>query len=573
MTKAEKYAIKNWLPQIATKDNIPDFTDTSHAGSVFVSGDQEGYTMNKFTITSENIEKAVETVSTFLQKYKIAQKDILRLTLALEDTLLNYLEAFGEDTVCSIKCIRHFGRLRVELAVNGDRCDVLASNDEDDFSRKLMSGIGMAPGWQYRNGQNIITFTPNKKKTSQMVYIVASILLALVGGSLSRLLPQTTQLFISEQLLTPIFDAFLGLLNGVSGIMIFLSVAWGICSIGDMSTLTTIGKKMVSRMLLMMTLISTVFALLILPLFHFTKGTGTGTVNLSGLFDMILGMIPANMLTPFTEGSLLQIIFIAVMVGVALLILGEKTSLVSSFVDQANTVVQHTMEVICSFVSIIIFISLYNMVLSGDFSVLLEAYKAPILILLGFLFAMCIYLFLICVTLKVKPTVFLRKMMPSFLIALTTASSSAALPTIMDTCKKQYGVDKKIINFGVPLGRIILGIGLVMEFIVISFCMSEIYAVSVTPLWIIMTIFTSVILKIATPPIPGGAVALYTILFNQLGIPLEGLAVTVAIDVIADFFATATDMFCLQSELVILSGKLHMLNTDKLRHNSSDTAI
>lgn len=528
--------------------------------------------MNYFTIANENIEKAVETVSSFLEKNKVEKKDILRSALALEDTLLNYRDVFGEETQCNLKCISRFGRLRIELVVNGESHDIFASGDEDDFSRKLMSGIGMAPVWQYKNGGNIVIFSPKKKKRSQMVYIFSAILLALIGGTLSGFLPEAAQLFISEQLLTPIFDTFLGLLNGVAGIMIFLSVIWGICSIGDVSALTVIGKKMISRMLLMMTSVTAIFMVAILPLFNFTRSTSSAdgvSFNFSGLFDMILGIIPSNLITPFTDGSFLQIVFIAAMIGIALLVLGSKVPTVTSFIEQANTIIQLVLEVICSFVFIIIFISLYNMALTGSFSVLIEAYKAPLLTLSGCLFGMIVYTCIICITKKVKPSVFLSKTMPSFLIALTTASSSASLSSLMETCEKQHGVDQKIVNFGVPLGRILFGIGSVTEFIVLSFCMAEIYHVPVTPIWIVMTLITSIILKIATPPIPGGSVALCTILFNQLGIPLEGLPIAVAIDVIADFLLTATDVFCLQSELIVVSGKLDMLDTDKLRRKKT----
>lgn len=510
----------------------------------------------------------MEEVSSFLRKYKVEQKEILRLTLALEDTLLNYRDVMGEDAYACLKCIHRFGRLRIELSVAGNSFNVFAAGEDEDFSRMLLAGIGMAPVWQYRNGQNIIVFTPGKKKPSQLLFLFAAILLALSGGALSRLLPENVQTVLSVQLLTPVSDAFLGLLNAVAGIMIFLAVVWSICSIGDMATLTTIGKKMLSRMLFMMTLLPTIFALCILPLFHFAGMSGGGGVDLSGPFGMLLGIIPTNLITPFAEGNFLQIIFIAAIVGIALLVLGGKTSLIVSFIEQANLLFQLILEVICSLIALEIFISIYNMVLSGSYTVLAEAYKAPLLTLAGCLFADCVYLCGICIRNRVKPGVLLRKIMPSFLIGLTTASSSAAMSAVLETCEKEYGIDKKLVSFGVPLGQIIFGIGSVIEFIVLGFCMAEIYGVAVSPVWIGMTIFTSVILKIATPPIPGGSVALCTILFGQLGLPMEGLAVAVAIDVIADFFITATDIFCLQGELIVLSGKLNMLDEERLR--SSD---
>lgn len=519
---------------------------------------------DKFNLTNQAIEIAVETTSDFLQKYKIEKKEILRTTLTLEDTLLNYQDTFGEKTVCSLKCVHRFGRIRIELTVHGENYNPFTSGDDEDFSRILLSGIGMAPAWQYRNGQNIVIFSPKKKNPSQMVYIASAVVLAFVCGVLSKLLPQNVQDLICGGILVPIFDTFLGLLNAVAGIMIFLSVVWGICGIGDMATLSNLGKRMIGRMLFMMTFLPTVFALCILPLFHFSGGGAKEKIDLSGPFSMLLGIIPDNMITPFTEGNFLQIIFIAAMVGIALLVLGNKTSLVVSFIEQANSVVQLLLEAICSAISVVIFISLYSMIMNGSFSILLKAYKAPIFILLSCLFAIVVYLCIICITTKVKPIVFIRKVMPSFLIGLTTASSSAAMTTTMETCEKQFGIDKKIVNFGIPLGQILFATNSVIEFIVIAFCMAEIYSVAVTPVWIAMAIFASVILTVATPPIPGGSVALCTILFTQLGLPIDGIAVAVAIDVIVDFFITAAEIFCLQSELVITSYKLNMLDIVKL---------
>lgn len=524
--------------------------------------------MDKFKITNESIEQAVERASAFLRDYKLEQKDSLRLTLALEEALLRYRDAFGADAVCSLKCAHRLGRLRIELAVEGRSLNPFASDDEEDFSQILLTGLGLAPTWQYKNGQNLIVFSPKKKKPSQIVYILAAVALALVSGVLSRLLPAGVQAFLVNDLFTPIADTFLGLLNAVAGLMIFLSATWSICSIGDIATLTSIGKKMIGRMLLMLLAIPAVFALCVQPLFRFASGAGIGSVDLAGPFSMILGIVPTSLLAPFLEGNFLQIMFLAAIAGAALLALGGKASLIVSFIEQANSFVQLVLEAICSLISIVIFITIYNMILTGSFTALAEAYKAPILIVLGCVFAMAVYTVWICLKHKVRPAVFLRKVMPTFLIGLTTASSAAAMSGVMDTCKKQYGIDEKIVNFGVPLGQILFGIGSVMDFMVLSFCMAEVCDVAVTPVWLVMAVVTSVILTVATPPIAGGGVALCTILFTQLGIPSEGLAIAVAIDVIADFLVTATNVFCRQSELILLAGKLDRMDTDCLRQKS-----
>lgn len=69
----------------------------------------------------------------------------------------------------------------------------------------------------------------------------------------------------------------------------------------------------------------------------------------------------------------------------------------------------------------------------------------------------------------------------------------------------------------------------------------------------------------AAPPIPGGALACYTIFFMQLGIPLEGLALAIAMNVVFDFIATAFNMTCLQLQLTALADRLGMLDVKSLR--------
>ena len=71
----------------------------------------------------------------------------------------------------------------------------------------------------------------------------------------------------------------------------------------------------------------------------------------------------------------MQIIFLAIPVGMAMLILGERTGTVAVFLDQANAIVLLLMEGISAFVPVFIFGSLFNMILGNHFSVLLKAYK------------------------------------------------------------------------------------------------------------------------------------------------------------------------------------------------------
>lgn len=95
--------------------------------------------------------------------------------------------------------------------------------------------------------------------------------------------------------------------------------------------------------------------------------------------------------------------------------------------------------------------------------------------------------------------------------------------------------------------------------------MAEIYGVTVSPVWLATACLITIVLAVAAPPIPGGALTCYTILFVQLKIPMEAVAVTIALNVILEFITTAVNLFCLQAELVELAAGLDMLDVRRLR--------
>ena len=399
------------------------------------------------------------------------------------------------------QCRKRINRLYVSFSILGEKNDVVHTDggEESAIMKGILSGMGEIPTWQFKNGVNYLTFTLKKKKLSPAVSLLAAVALALFCGMVSSFLPEKTVNFLSEEIITPVFDTFMGLLSAVSGPLIFLSVAGGIYNIGDIATLGKVGKRMISRFLWMT------------------------------------------------------------------LILGNRAAIVSLFLEQANAIILLIMENISAFVPVFIFGSLFNMILGKNFSVLLKAYKVLPVMLLGDVFLMAVYTGLVCIRKKVSMAAFLKKVFPVFLIGLTTASSAAAFLENRKVCEEKLGIDKKIVNIGVPLGQVVFMPGFSILYFVMGICMAEIYGVRISPVWLITALIIAVVLAVATPPIPGGALACYTILLLQLEIPAQAIVVAVAINVILDFFATAVDLFCLEAELTELAGSLGMLDVEKIR--------
>ena len=105
-------------------------------------------------------------------------------------------------------------------------------------------------------------------------------------------------------------------------------------------------------------------------------------------------------------------------------------------------------------------------------------------------------------------------------------------------------------------------------FFCVGICLAELYSVNITPSWLLTLFLLAVVISIAAPPIPGGALTCYTILICGLKIPAEAITIAVAMNVVMEFVATGINLFCLQMDLIELAGSMDMLDVKVLRSRS-----
>lgn len=517
--------------------------------------------MEKITLTNENIVAVDQKIEKFLSAVQCTQDNKLRLKLAAESVLLQYQEVFGSDKELKIKFVKRFGNYSIEFSLKEEKFDPFESDEElnSEILRSVLSFMEILPVYRYKNGTNIIIFNVVKKKRSQFASLGLAVVSAVISGMLCLFLPEQYTLFIRDNLITPLFNSFMGLLNATATPLIFLSVTWGIYSIGDTATLGKIGKRMISRFLII-TFLSTSLVCCFYMLFFTVSDTASGSLAFFELYTMILNIIPSNLIKPFVEGNPIQVIFIAVLFGLSMLILGSKTSQVAALVDQINLIIMLIMKGVTALIPFFVFCSIFIMILNNNFSLLIKTYKLFILLTASCFFIMAAYTCIVSLRKKINPLLLTNKLFPTFIITITTASSATAYSTNVDTCINRLGIDPKVVHLGLPLGQTLFMPGAALLFLCSSLCMAEIFGTPISLTWIIMGIITSCILAIAAPPVPGGAVTCYTILYTQLGLPAESIAVIITLNIIFDFLATATNIFCLQTELIELAGDINMLD-------------
>ena len=521
--------------------------------------------METFHFSNSDIDLACERAGEFLAKSGVDRREALRQRLTLEEVLLDYQAEFGEEAAYKLKCTRRLHAIRLEIEIAGKSFNPLEKENEDGaLINGLLAGIGLAPTYSYKNGKNYIVFAPKKKPVSGTVKMLAAIVLAVAFGLFLNLLPEGVRAGTNAYLLTPITNAFMGLISAVSGPLIFLSVLGSICSMGNMETLGRIGSKTIKIILLYMTVIA-IFMTAFACLFYPVKQGGGGASNVSQILDLIYDIIPSNLFAPFISGNALQLIFISVIVGLAMLVLSTRVNGIFKLVEQLSSIVQTMMSGLSSMLPILIFVLFTGMISSGNFGIILSSWKTVLVIVLMVLICYVLNNLRIALMKKVSPVLLFKKAWPTLMIALTTASSAAAFSTNVRDSNKKFGIDKKLVDFGIPLGQVLFMPGFVALLFGMAIGFAESNGIEITLSWMIINCVTSLLVSFAVPPVPGGAMMGFTVVFAQLGIPMDVMGVALAINAITDFPCTAGNVSFWQLTMIDVADSLNMLDKETLR--------
>lgn len=508
-----------------------------------------------------------------MQAFLVAQgtpsKEITRCRLSVEEIMSAWQSGLGAQKECAIICRKRFSRLYVTLTAVGERTDPYQAQEDDaDFAdgRSLLARLGLAAQFSYNNGVNEVLLSPPGKPHNPIIPVIAAIVLALAAAALLSVLPAQTRSAVSTNIVSPLFATLLNLLSTIATPMIFLAVCSGIYSIGDIALLGKVSTKLVLRFIII-TFISLIGVLLatvwLFPVQMSTGGMGKGAAALT-IYQMLLDIVPKNIISPFIEGNALQVIFMGCACGVGALVLGKKVSGLAQIAEQLHSLVQLIMSAIGRLVPLFIFTCVLDLCISGGLERLSGAGKQVVLCIAVIIFIVAIYAFIVSHKTGVPVSLLFKKLFPTFLVSISTASAAAAFSVNTETCKRKLGISQKLVDFGVPLGQVLFMPLRAIAFLISALCIGEMYSVAITPMWLLIAVLVSGILAIASPPIPGGALSGYTILFLQLGIPTPGIALAISIDLVMDFLLTAINVFCLQSELVLLARGMDMLDKKQL---------
>lgn len=525
----------------------------------------KGYS-RKLVLTAQGIDESAEVISGFLKDLKTEKREILRLRLSVEEMLLKWQNHFGDEKEVEIACFSYFGQPTVQLKLAGEPFDPLGNEDDDSYgtwSRKLLSGLQSTPMYSYSRNTNAVTFKLVRKRLSPVLMLLCAIIAAAIVGFIGMNMPEGIRSAAVSEVLTPICDTYINVIN-FSGIpLIFLSVMLGICGIGDSSSFGYIGKKMIGHFMLSLSIITVAAAVISYPFYSFTHGQGAVNIAYGDFLDMILGFLPTNLFKPFVDCSAMQLIIMGVIFGIAILKLEPRAHGIFDMFDQLNEILLLVSVWVTRIIPFFVFIILVKSIWAGETEQILLTWKSWLLVIVLQLISTAALIAVVCIRNRVSVAAVVKKVTATFIIALGTNSCGATIPEIFSATGR-LGVNPQMMLFGIPIGTSIYKPACAIRIIVLSYFFVSMYDVEVSFQWFVMAAMMAIIFSIAAPAIPGGMMIFYPMLFAQLGIPEAAISIMLAVDILFDAPSTAFCMVDAELALADQAGRLDMIDKETL---------
>ena len=363
----------------------------------------------------------------------------------------------------------------------------------------------------------------------------------------------------------PFGTIFINLLKLIAVPLILASLIKGISDLKDISKLSKMGGRTIG-LYVMTTILAVSIGLVIVniikPGSYISEKTRTELVSSYtadanskieaaakqievGPLQSLIDIVPDNIIKASSDnGNMLQVIFFAVIFGIAMILIPEeKSKPVKDFFDSFNEVILKMIDLIMLFSPFGVFALLAAIVAESPS---LDLFKAlgmyGLTVLIGLFLVICVYLVLVKVLAKKSPKFFFNGISPAQLLAFSTSSSAATLPVTMERTVDNLGVDDEVASFVLPIGATINMDGTSLYQAVAAVFIAQSFGMDLSLATQLGIIVTATLASIGSAAVPGAGMVMLVIVLAQAGIPEAGLALIFAIDRPLDMCRTTVNV-------------------------------
>ncbi len=383
------------------------------------------------------------------------------------------------------------------------------------------------------------------------------ILLGLVLGAAAGIL-----IGPSIAVIRPIGDLFIRLITMIVVPLVFASILVGVASLGDLAKLGRIGVKTIAYYL-----VTTAIAITIgLTLANIVKpgsrlaadikdrlladfaGAAEASIERAttkpSVVETLLDIVPTNPAASMAEANMLQVIFFALVFGVALTYLDrEKSGPVLRLMDAVNEAMIQLVHLVMKIAPYGVFALIAAIIGQYGLGILKTLLVYSLVVVVGLAIHMgVVYPTAVRLLAGMNPVHFFRGIAPAQLVAFSTSSSNATLPVTMECAEENLGVSEEVSAFVLPLGATINMDGTALYQGAATIFIGQVYGLELTVTQQLMVVLTATLASIGAAGVPGVGMITLALVLRTVGIPLEGIALILGVDRILDMCRTAVNI-------------------------------
>ena len=376
--------------------------------------------------------------------------------------------------------------------------------------------------------------------------LAMQIFIALVLGIIAGLSLQNHS-DIAVGYIKPIGTIFLNLLKFIVVPIVLFSILSGVISMKDIKKVGSIGLKTVIYYMC-----TTALAIIIglaggnlfkgfFPILETTELSYQAAES-TPIMDTIVNIFPSNFIAPLSEATMLQVIVMALLIGFAIILVGDEAMPAVKVINSFNTIFMKVMELILQLSPVGVFCLICPVIAVNGAAVIGSLAMVILTAYVCYLFHMLVVYSLAVRTMGgLSPLKFLKGQFPAMIFAFSSASSVGTLPINMQGCEKM-GADEEVISFVLPLGATINMDGTAIYQGVCAIFIAACYGIELTLPQIVTIVLTATLASIGTAGVPGAGMVMLAMVLSSVGLPLDGIALVAGVDRIFDMGRTVVNI-------------------------------
>lgn len=334
--------------------------------------------------------------------------------------------------------------------------------------------------------------------------------------------------------------------------MVFVSLTCGTASLGGHGNMGAMAGKTIG-MYLLTTAIAITVALTLASIIQPGSGdqfqgqletqASYQANNAPPLKDVLINIVPSNPIKAMAEGNMLQVIVFALLFGIAISRSGEFGAKIAKSFASLNEVIMQMVMILMHLAPYGIFCLLAKIFYATGFDLIQQLFVYFITVVMALLFhGAVIYTGLLKLLTGLNPIQFLRHMRPVMMFGFSTASSNATMPVTLETVEEKMGVNNSVASFTVPLGATINMDGTAIMQGVATVFIAQAYQIDIGLAGYLTVILTATLASIGTAGVPGVGLVTLALVLQQVGLPVEGIALIIGVDRLLDMMRTVLNV-------------------------------